>query len=193
MARLTLLLLVLVGAGQVVAASPECAIPKTLVNDQGWEIPGVKDLGLARVEHESTIQVEGRPVLETSYDPYWDEKLHHPGTVMPHVCIAGDVAKFWEREYVPLRIQRFSYSGRVFCYLISVATYDYNDKTGIGGVVGDGYAFAFYDEDGDGRFETQEWANTMMGSPDMFRVKLPQWVLNLPVKPNVRRGDKNHG
>jgi hypothetical protein len=112
---------------------------------------------------------------------------------MPRVCIAGDVAKFWEREYVPLRIQRFSYNGRTFCYLIAVATYDYNDKTGFGGVAGDESSFAFYDEDGDGRFETREWANMMIGSPDMFRLRLPQWVLNLPVKPNARRGDKNPG
>jgi hypothetical protein len=131
---------------------------------------------------ELTTMIDGRRILENSYDPYVDLSLHHPGTVMPRICIGDDVGVYTEDEYIPLRIDRYSYRGRVFCYLVEVAPYLYDDLTGVGGSAAAAYTFAFYDEDGNGRFETREFANIMIGAPDQFRLKLPQWVMNLPAK-----------
>jgi len=144
---------------------------KTYVKDKGWEIPG---LAASEKKKTSTWNIEdnGKKVNVdvTEYDPLAaDVVTKEPVNLLDpnfgSVLIYG--------------ISEFAAKNQKFCYRVVANRMGINEQTGARSYSGSVFAFKYYDEDGDGKFETlifDEVDSRGRTFPDLSP-HIPEWVL----------------
>jgi hypothetical protein len=148
---LTLFLAAQVGGSSLIAQN-ESGVLRREVNQKGWAVPGIRDLNQLKVYNLNEEIIEGIPVQVSSIAP---------------VNVYGD-----KDSELANRILRYAINVKPFCYIASLSVYRYDKNSKAGGIPGDEFYRAYYDEDGDGIFETRE----DLRPPVVWRPHLSDWV-----------------
>ena len=139
-----------------------------LENKNGWEIPG---LSISKVKQTSILEIEGKRIQVHNYGDYRLSPNPPVVKMLKRVGKSDDTFELLEKEVVLRSLVEYCIHGKPFCYSILVASMVGGRETGAMQQI------AFYDEDGDGIFETRE----PVGVPDVNRlhwIELPEWVKN---------------
>ena len=141
---------------------------KTLKED-GWRVPGVDEYRTVATVKER--QVEGvevtQKVFEIEARPVVDVDGNTVGNIdQKGINVSQEVAKKKKRLFDVRDFSTYEVKGRVFAYGVTLVpvVIENNLRTYAGGM----YSLFYYDEDGDGRFETR-----YSGLP---LPKTPTWV-----------------
>jgi hypothetical protein len=158
--------------------------PKIVLNPDGWVVPGIKNIAKGASPENSHIEtVEGQKVNVSTLNPV-HPLSDHPGVFVPLIGIKEDTVRCLLQELVGEKITQYQLDGKIFCYLVYATYWAYDDETKMGVRVAAATWFAYYDEDGNGKFETLEYAYYVLGSPEMWKVHLPRWKTNPALPPN---------
>jgi hypothetical protein len=141
------------------------ASPK-VIKEGGWLIPGLSESKVkeARRRYQG---YEGMEVYFTVLKPQRDivtqftpEELEHKARVLT----------FHNRHWLVDDITQYDINHQVFCYMVSVSMVDLSgpDKTLVRYMASTG--IVYYDEDGDGKFETLDLGNNLRPP------HIPQWL-----------------
>lgn len=142
--------------------------PTRVINESGWEIAGLS---------ASRIVAARKPLEELG------SGAAHITMLKPRTEVITKIPIFWltdsgatlhtRQQGIAIRsIHRYDFDGHVFCYaLLGVGSF-YDEKTRRGGYGGE-FILIYYDNDGDGKFESFEIGN----SARSFTPTLPAWVL----------------
>jgi hypothetical protein len=151
----------------------------TYINERGWKVPGTEEIKKRPVLRQREETINGIKIQITQIDPIRKLKGGFDAyTTMPDISISNETVYYRDHSVVALALTKYSFKGKAFCYLVSMATYSPSaDPLFFGGAVaGDQFYCAFYDEYGYGLFQTREPANLLLGSPNYWHVRLPEWV-----------------
>ncbi len=154
-------------AGSGLLAQTEPGVLKREENEKGWFVPGIKDLDHRNVTGKRTEIIDGILINITTYFPFADERAT--------VSRTDSSGKQIEVNVVVNGIVRFDVAGKAFCYLIDTSGFS-GGNGGPGGVLGSIAYYVFYDEKGQGIFQTRVLPNMVLGSRDLWHVRLPAWV-----------------
>lgn len=175
---LALMLTLAIGVVEATGIQDQQAVTvKQVVNQSGWEIPGLTDnevvdprkqlasaYGVRAVPLHITVLRPKRELMET-IDLYGSKD-------------GGETVVVRKRRVVIRSIIKCDVNGRVFLYLVQVGMVVYDPvskKNGQSGLFG----LAFYDNDGDGIFESRE-SGPFAVTPNL---RIPDWVMINPRSP----------
>lgn len=135
---------------------------KVLKKD-GWDIPKINPSELFKSE---ITYFQNTPVVLNGY------KLHKSfDTKVDFYALDNDTAIIKESQVIEVKtIGTFSFGGKIFAYSIVGSPFGYlpdGDRSGIGII----YRVFYFDEDGDGKFETRYTTPTI---PTI----IPNWLIN---------------
>jgi hypothetical protein len=142
-------------------------------------VPGTEEIKTRPVLRQREETINGIKIQITDINPIRKLKGGFDAyTTMPAISISNDTVYYRDHSVVALALTKYSFKGKVFCYLVSMATYSPSaDPLFFGGsVAGDQFYYAFYDEYGYGLFQTREVPNLEIARPDYYHVRLPEWV-----------------
>jgi hypothetical protein len=153
--------------------------PKQYVDEKGLKIPGLERADrLKLIEKREELIDDVLVQISTMLPEPRDPKEAHPGTIMPYLEMSDGKTVYREKEVLATRITRYDIGGRVFCYVVSAVNYFYDGSTKISAVAGVEYRYAFYDESGQGLFQTRETVNPSSRDADRWRLRIPTWAKN---------------
>jgi hypothetical protein len=176
--RLALLLL---GAALTQPDGIGSTLAPKAINIDGWLVPGLDwTRGHSPTTDSKRIEVDGQTVIVTRFLPP-QRKAGKPAlSRLPLIFLDGSAAILRVRDFVVGQIDRYQLNGRPFCYVVTVRPYSYDRLSRQGGVVALEMQLAFYDDDGDGKFETMEPVNSILGGKEQWRIRLPAPPLSRP-------------
>lgn len=159
------------------STSPRKAIVRqveaTRVNNQdGWDIPMIKQnskVKKVKTERVTYPETPSFTVERTIYQPQKPKKKKDLNLQkLPFFTINGQELHIEQAQLMVTKIVRYSVGGKIFCYHVVAS---HLDGTPYEIYLGEEYSFFFFDTDGDGKFETLEYALGFM------RNQIPKWVL----------------
>ena len=142
--------------------------PIRLVKEGGWEIPG---LAQSRpIRPRETLKTRDRTV-----ERHWT--LYEPGAEIfmerPFELTAKQKAPGLKTEGLKISsIEEHDIEGRRYCYVVRTQEILRDEATNARKYPATFEDFLYYDEDGDGKFETLEEGLSVMSRP-----RIPEWVL----------------
>ena len=142
---------------------------KRVIMERGWDIPG---LGQSKmVFSRKPVESYGNPIrlYITAFKPKQRIIISVP---LYYSLRENDAALVinGERALI-LSIAKYEFNNKAFCYGVQIQFVSYDEKTGIGGYAAK-LLLHYYDEDGDGTFESYD-----MGSGgSMFPPRIPEWA-----------------
>jgi tetratricopeptide (TPR) repeat protein len=143
--------------------------PEKLVNDAGWEIPGLAQSRMLRPPELQRTRDRSMQLYYTYYEPEIETFIKRPFSSRrkPKTEEAE-----WVSDGLKVRlIEERVINGHKFCYKLDVEEM-FHDKGGRPRYTNYSETLLYYDEDGDGKFETLE-----EGLDYFARGHIPQWVL----------------
>jgi hypothetical protein len=160
----------------------ESAISYQCINEEGWHVPGTEQIDKARILYQGEDVIDGHKIQISRIKPIKE----YPGgedvfTSMPIITVSGNTILYRSANVVALELKKYSFGGKDFCYLATMATCMVRVNK-VTAVAGGEFTYAYCDETGNGKFQTREFANMMIGSPTQWHVRLPEWVKNGPTK-----------
>lgn len=169
--RLTLDVDDLTALNEVVGADLPAEIqPGRVINDAGWEIPGLAQARMLRPPELQRTRDRSIQLYYTYYEPEVQTfiKRAFPSRRKPKPEEAD-----WISEGLKVRlIEERAINGHKFCYKLDVDEIFHDKVTGLPKYTNYMETLLYYDEDGDGKFETLE-----EGLDYFARGHIPKWVL----------------
>ena len=144
--------------------------PEQLVNSEGWEIPGLAQSRMLRPPELQRTRDRTIQLYFTYHEPEIETfiKRSFPSRRKPK---PGEAE--WVSEGLKVRlIEERVINGHRFCYKLDVAEIYHDKVTGLPRYTDYSETLLYYDEDGDGKFETLE-----EGLDYFARGHIPKWVL----------------
>lgn len=142
------------------------------VKDEGWQIPGLDvsdrkktDIWIVDIGTGKKVDINA-----TDYDP------------IPADVITEEPTKLLNPNFGLIHIyaiKEFAKDNRKFCYKVQAERAAIDEKTGKHSYAGVLFFFSYYDEDGDGKFETLifDERNNQGRSDFHLSPHIPQWLL----------------
>jgi hypothetical protein len=140
---------------------------KQVINEDGWTVPGVAEIDSMRSSNKLTRNIEGKSIQVSRYSQTKRQIIK-----FPVIDESNGIIKYGEIEIEVLWINQFDINGKPFCYKVSVGLI----RNGMGILAA--YTYAYYDEDGTGKFKTREGPLGPM-KPGIQEIRLPDWVKNI--------------
>ena len=142
---------------------------QTFIKGGGWAIPSLTP-SKTTIFTQKVVTKAKKKVTVTVTDY---ELQNNIVTDEPFASIKKD---FGQNQY--LTIREYKIKNRIFSYKIQVTPVSINKTTGAITSIGGLFYFAFYDEDGDGKFETLALDETISGISSFINPPhIPQWLL----------------
>ena len=143
--------------------------PEKLVNDAGWEIPGLAQARMLRPPELQQTRDRSLQLYFTYYEPEVETfiKRPFPSRLKPKPGQADWISKGLKIALIEERV----INGHKFCYRLTVYEI-FHDKTGSPKYTDNLETLFYYDENGDGKFETLEEGLDYFGP-----AHIPKWAL----------------
>ena len=144
--------------------------PRRLTNEAGWEIPGFAQSRMLRPPELQRTRDRSIELYYTYYEPETE-------VFIPRPFESRRKRKPEEANWISegLRVQLIeerTINGHKYCYRLRVDEIFHDQSTGMPKYTNDLETLLYYDEDGDGKFETLE-----EGLDYFARGHIPKWVL----------------
>lgn len=144
--------------------------PERLVNDAGWEIPGFAQARMLRPPELQRTRDRSIQLYFTYYEPEVATLIKRP---FPSRRKPKPEEAEWVSEGLKVRlIEERVINGHKFCYKLDVEEMFHDKVMGLPKYTNYSETLLYYDEDGDGTFETLE-----EGLDYFARGHIPKWVL----------------
>jgi tetratricopeptide (TPR) repeat protein len=144
--------------------------PEKLLNDAGWEIPGLAQSSMLRPPELKRMRDRSIQLYFTYYEPEVATFIKRP--FLSRRKPKPEEAE-WISEGLKVRlIEERVINGHKFCYKLDVEEMFHDKVTGLPKYTNYSETLLYYDEDGDGKFETLE-----EGLDYFARGHIPKWVL----------------
>ncbi len=144
--------------------------PEKLVSNAGWEIPGLAQSRMLRPPELQRTRDRSIQLYFTYYEPEVATFIKRP---FPSRRKPEPEEADWVSEGLKVRlIEERVISGHKFCYKLDVEEMFHDKVTGFPKYTNYSETLLYYDEDGDGKFETLE-----EGLDYFARGHIPKWVL----------------
>lgn len=144
---------------------------KRLIKEDGWEIPGLakSKIMLPRRAFQDYSEKPVSQLYVTEFKP-----IGKAVAAIPIYFIRKDGEEIVTRQQqiTVKSIEKYDVNKKAFCFIVSGIGISHDKKTGQGGYAG-GFSFVYYDNDGDGKFETYELA---ADTTPPFVPHVPEWV-----------------
>lgn len=143
--------------------------PERLVNDAGWEIPGLSNAKALRPPELQKTRDRSIELYCTFYDPQVETfiKRPFPSRRKPRREEANWISHGLKVSLIEERV----INGHRFCYRLTVYEVFHDRETGLRRYTDRLETLFYFDEDGDGKFETLEEGLSYFG-----RGYVPRWV-----------------
>lgn len=105
------------------------------INENGWHIPGMEHIQLAKLQYQAITIRDGFPIQFTRMMPARElegQRLFY-SIIFPLGDVSGGNIVYREKDGVVREIMSYSVNGKAFCYVVAMASYFRE------GVAGDGY------------------------------------------------------
>jgi hypothetical protein len=152
----------------------------TVVKEHGWKIPGLDETKILQPRKRyDPSSYSGYDIYLTRYElqhRYRENIIEYEVvTLLPFYYIETEtnLLKIVEHTHRLEVINRFDFKGKPFCFVLDTTRLSYDPRTRMGGTLSGIWTVAYYDMDGDGKFETREL-------PAPSRPRLPRWVAASP-------------
>jgi hypothetical protein len=147
-----------------------------VVNSDGWTVPGINWVkSSAGPRADQQIVIKNRTVTLETFTNFNGPISSTAGRV-PFIFVGQDEVNFRQLNVKVLRLERYSYEGKPFCYHVTVAPYDF-PKHGPGGVWASSFELAYYDDDATGKFRTLEYPDPIVrAGRSAIKVRLARWI-----------------
>lgn len=143
--------------------------PPRLINDAGWEIPGFASARALRPPELQKTRDQSIQLYFTYYDPAVETFIKRPFPSRRKIKL---VQADWESQGLKVSlIEERVINGHKFCYRLSVYEVFRDNASGLSKYADYLETLLYYDEDGDGKFETLE-----EGLGYFPRGHIPKWV-----------------
>jgi tetratricopeptide (TPR) repeat protein len=145
--------------------------PGKLIRDEGWEIPGLAQARMLRPPELQRTRDRSIQLYFTFYEPEVETfiKRPFPSRRKPKPEQAQWISQGLKVSLIEERV----INGRKFCYRLTVYEIFHDKQTGLPKYSDNLETLLYYDEDGDGKFETLE-----EGLDYFARGHIPKWVLD---------------
>ncbi len=144
---------------------------RRVVKEQGWEIIGLRQSRVVEPRHIFEGYGEKpAPIYATAFKPNQGFVAEVP--LYYRLLEGGEVLAITEQSISIRSIVRYDVHEKIFCYFVRGVAAFYDKKSGHGGYGGE-YGLLYYDNDGDGKFESFEQG----GHIPPFIPQVPKWVL----------------
>ena len=144
--------------------------PERLVNDAGWEIPGLAQSRMLRPPELQRTRDRSIQLFFTYYEPEVGTFVKRP---FPSRRKPKPEEADWVSEGLKVRlIEERVINGHKFCYKLDIEEMFHDKVSGLPKYTNYSETLLYYDEDGDGKFETLE-----EGLDYFARGHIPKWVL----------------
>lgn len=144
--------------------------PEKLINDAGWEIPGLAQARMLRPPELQRTRDPNVQLYNTYFKPEMETLIRRP---FPSRRKPKPEQARWISQGLKVSlIEERVINGRKFCYRLTVYEIFHDSATGLPRYSDNLETLLYYDEDGDGRFETLE-----EGLDYFARGHIPKWVL----------------
>ena len=154
----------------VKADLPADVVPATLVNNAGWEIPGLAQSRMLRPPELLKTRDRSIQLYVTYYEPEVAAFIKRP---FPSRRKPKPEESVWVSEGLKVRlIEEQVINGHTFCYKLDVEEMFHDQVTELPKYTNYSETLLYYDEDGDGKFETLE-----EGLDYFARLRIPKWVM----------------
>jgi hypothetical protein len=120
---------------------------KAYINERGWKVPGTEEIKTRPVLRQREETINGIKIQITDINPIRKLKGGFDAyTTMPAINISNDTVYYRDHSVVALALTKYSFEGKVFCYLVSMATYSPSaDPLFFGGAVaGNQFYYALF-------------------------------------------------
>lgn len=141
------------------------------INEEGWEIPGLLESKKIAIYHPQ-IQIGSGNYVDMDlieYRPASQIVTEEPFRSLSEIP-DSTVRSFGQINIYDIR--EYQINGHKFCYRVQANRMFINKETGISSQAGALFFFSYYDEDGDGKFESLELDESGLSDPP----NIPQWV-----------------
>jgi len=144
--------------------------PEKLVNDAGWEIPGLAQSRMLRPPELQRTRDRSIQLYFTYYEPEVETFIKRP---FPSRRKPKPEEAEWISGGLKVRlIEERVINGHKFCYKLDAEEMFHDKVSGLPKYTNYSETLLYYDEDGDGKFETLE-----EGLDYFARGHIPKWVL----------------
>jgi len=157
------------------AQEPEAA--KQIIKRGGWDIPGFVVFETMQPENKWTVTLDGRTVEISMWGPELIRKQQGPcnsanTALIPRYAVMFQrTLKYDEVPAVAYKVFRFSFQKQSFLY-------DMETNPCAGGIAtGSLDWILFYDDDGDGCFETLEYKPFPLPQVEPWHPRLAKWII----------------
>jgi hypothetical protein len=143
---------------------------KRVIMEGGWDIPGLEQSKM--VYSRKLVEYYGdKPIrlYVTAYEPKREVIISVPRYYSLRENDAALVIKTQKASIIG--ISKYEFNNKAFCYGVYAQFISYDEKTGIGGYSAK-IVLHYYDEDGDGKFESYDKGTE--GS--LYPPKIPEWA-----------------
>jgi tetratricopeptide (TPR) repeat protein len=144
--------------------------PERLVNEKGWEIPGLAQARMLRPPELQRTRDLSVQLYFTYYEPEVATLIERP--FPPRRKPKPEEAEWASEGLKAGLIEERVINGHKFCYRLTFEEIFHDKVTGLPRYTNHIETLLYYDEDGDGRFETLE-----EGLDYFARGHIPKWVL----------------
>jgi hypothetical protein len=137
-----------------------------IIKKDGWTIPGLKQSEIKKPRH-SNDSVSGQKIFFTVLEPKQDVITEFaPDTLQQKAPL------LLNKKWLVDSITQYDINNRIFCYKVFLSIVDTNVSGEVNTRYGASTAIVYYDEDGDGKFETLDLED------NLARPRIPQWLQN---------------
>ena len=144
---------------------------RRVIKKEGWKIPGLAQSRIAGYRRAFAAHGEAPvQIYVTAFKPIREIVVNTSLYSFPE---DGETLVIRQLPISIRSIVRYEVGGKAFCYSIQGVEALYNKRTDTGGYGGE-YGFLYYDNDGDGKFESFEIGGHILP----FTPKVPTWVLH---------------
>ena len=149
---------------------PPTIEPERLINEAGWEIPGLRGASPLRPPELQRTRDRTIQLYYTYYEPVGKTLIQR--VFMSRRKPKAEEAQWTSKGLKISLIEEHVINGRTFCYRLTVYEIFQDNVTGIPRYSANLETLLYYDEDGDGKFETLE-----EGLSYFAPGHIPKWVL----------------
>lgn len=144
-----------------------------LIKEEGWRIPGTKEYVTVSSTHEK--QFYGVTVGQRFFNAEARPVVDHDGNTVGSITSQGinvplKIARSRKQLYDLRDFSTYDVNGNTFAYVITLVPLAIDERTRT--YTGAMYRLLYFDEDGDGRFETRYSGFTMP--------RIPEWTSSRP-------------
>lgn len=144
--------------------------PERSIKDEGWEIPGLANARALRPPELQTTRDRSIQLYSTYYQPEVETFIKRP--FPPRRKPKPEEANWISQGLKVSTIEEYVINGHKFCYRLAVYEIFRDKESGLPKYTNFLETLLYYDEDGDGKFETLE-----EGLDYFARAHIPKWVL----------------